>query len=253
MKNKITAAILAIFLGSFGVHRFYLGQAGLGILHLIFCWTFISGVIGIIDGIVFLLMGEDSFNLKYNRAFMPMSAAQPTIVIQNVQGDINHQQPPSTSNNSSTSIVASSSKDTPFKISGDKKYADYDFDGAIADYKKSLSIKPTDYDVHFRLACLYSILEQVNNSLFHLNKAVEQGFVDFDQIKQHDHLAYLRSTSDFDRFVRNNYRIDISESSVRELPGEAIISQIEKLAQLKDKGAISEEEFTTQKSKLLAS
>ncbi len=251
MKNKITAAILAIFLGSFGVHRFYLGQAGLGILHLIFCWTFISGIIGFIDGIVFLFMGEESFNLKYNKAFMSMSAVQPTIVIQNVQGDINNQPTPSTANNSSTSTATSSSKETPFKISGDKKYADYDFDGAILDYKKSLSVKPIDPEVHFKMACLYSILEQVNNSLFHLNKAVEQGFVDFDQIKQNDHLAYLRSTSDFDRFVRNNYRIDISESSVRELPGEAIISQVEKLAQLKDKGIISEEEFSNQKSKLL--
>ncbi len=248
MKNKVTAGILAIFLGSFGIHRFYLGQAGLGILHLIFCWTFISGIIGFIDGIAFLLMSEEKFNHKYNRTF----TTQPTIVIQNVQGDINNSQQPSlVSTNATSSVVSASPKETPFKISGDKKYANYDFDGAILDYKKSLNVKSIDPEVHFKLACLYSILEQVSSSLFHLNKAVEQGFVDFDQIQQNEHLAYLRTTNDFEKFVKNNYRINISESSVRELPNEMIISQIEKLAQLKDKGAISDEEFSTQKSKLL--
>lgn len=66
MKNKTTAAILAFFLGGIGVHRFYLGQTGLGILSLIFFWTFIPAIIAFVDFIIFLTMDEDRFNAKYN-------------------------------------------------------------------------------------------------------------------------------------------------------------------------------------------
>lgn len=66
MKNKITAAILAFFLGGIGIHRFYLGQAGLGIVYLLFCWTFIPSFVAFIDFISFLLMSDQSFDRKYN-------------------------------------------------------------------------------------------------------------------------------------------------------------------------------------------
>lgn len=66
MKNKTTAAILAFFLGGIGVHRFYLGQTGLGILYLLFSWTFIPFLIAFIDFICFLVMSDDAFNKKYN-------------------------------------------------------------------------------------------------------------------------------------------------------------------------------------------
>lgn len=52
MKDKNVAGILALFLGAFGVHRFYLGQTGLGILYAVFM-TGISTILGIIDAIVF--------------------------------------------------------------------------------------------------------------------------------------------------------------------------------------------------------
>jgi TM2 domain-containing membrane protein YozV len=66
MKNKTTAAILAFFLGGIGIHRFYLGHGGLGILYLIFCWTFIPAIIAFIDFIAFLIMDDDKFNARYN-------------------------------------------------------------------------------------------------------------------------------------------------------------------------------------------
>lgn len=64
-KSRILAAILAIFLGGFGVHKFYLGQAGRGFLFLIFFWTWIPALIGFIQGISYLLMSEQRFAQKF--------------------------------------------------------------------------------------------------------------------------------------------------------------------------------------------
>ncbi|MET3034500.1 TM2 domain-containing protein [Chryseobacterium sp. NRRL B-14859] len=66
MKSKFTAAILAFFLGGLGIHRFYLGQTTMGILYLVFCWTFIPAFIAFIDFFIFIFMSEDRFNYKYN-------------------------------------------------------------------------------------------------------------------------------------------------------------------------------------------
>lgn len=42
-KNKTVALILAIFLGWFGVHRFYVGKVGTGILWFLTCGMFCFG------------------------------------------------------------------------------------------------------------------------------------------------------------------------------------------------------------------
>lgn len=64
-KDRITAGILAILLGSFGAHKFYLGETGLGILYLCFFWTSIPGLVGLIEGILYLVKTDEEFNEKY--------------------------------------------------------------------------------------------------------------------------------------------------------------------------------------------
>ena len=65
MKSKVTAGILAILLGGFGVHKFYLGKVGMGILYLVFCWTGIPGIVGLIEGIIYLTCSDAEFQTKY--------------------------------------------------------------------------------------------------------------------------------------------------------------------------------------------
>jgi len=64
-KEKATAGILAILLGSVGAQRFYLGQTGLGILSIVFCWTYIPALIGLIEGIILLCMSDDEFHRRH--------------------------------------------------------------------------------------------------------------------------------------------------------------------------------------------
>ena len=64
-RNRIAAAIFAILLGGFGIHKFYLGRVGQGILYLVFCWTFIPAIVGFIEGIIYLTMSDQAFIEKY--------------------------------------------------------------------------------------------------------------------------------------------------------------------------------------------
>ncbi|WP_143222471.1 TM2 domain-containing protein [Acinetobacter sp. ANC 4470] len=64
-KNRIVAAILAFFLGGFGVHKFYLGQIGWGIIYLLFCWTFIPALVAFIEFIIYLCTSDKDFARKY--------------------------------------------------------------------------------------------------------------------------------------------------------------------------------------------
>jgi TM2 domain-containing membrane protein YozV len=41
--------LLALFLGSFGIHHFYLRRTGLGIVYILFCWTGITALLGLIE------------------------------------------------------------------------------------------------------------------------------------------------------------------------------------------------------------
>lgn len=66
-KNRITAALLALFLGGIGVHHFYLGNTLAGVIYLLFCWTFIPALVAFVEFIVFLCMSDASFAAKYAR------------------------------------------------------------------------------------------------------------------------------------------------------------------------------------------
>lgn len=64
-KSRLMAALLAFFLGGIGIHKFYLGQTAMGVVYLLFSWTFIPMFISWIEGVVYLLSSERAFALKY--------------------------------------------------------------------------------------------------------------------------------------------------------------------------------------------
>lgn len=64
-KSHIAAGILALFLGGFGVHKFYLGRPMQGIIYLVLCWTLIPSFVAMIEGIIYLCTSEQNFQAKY--------------------------------------------------------------------------------------------------------------------------------------------------------------------------------------------
>lgn len=75
-KQRMVAALLAIFLGTFGIHKFYIGNKKAGIIYCVIsvglCWlagipTIIMEIIGIIEGIQYLTKTktDEEFNDKY--------------------------------------------------------------------------------------------------------------------------------------------------------------------------------------------
>ncbi|MHB1654073.1 MAG: NINE protein [Desulfitobacteriaceae bacterium] len=65
--RRLAAVLFAILLGDFGAHKFYLGKVGQGILYLVFFWTAIPAVIGLVEGIMYLAMSEEEFAIKHGR------------------------------------------------------------------------------------------------------------------------------------------------------------------------------------------
>jgi TM2 domain-containing membrane protein YozV len=63
-RSKMAAGILAILLGDLGVHKFYMGKIGMGILYLVFCWTGVPAIIGLVEGIIYLTSSRYDFEMK---------------------------------------------------------------------------------------------------------------------------------------------------------------------------------------------
>jgi TM2 domain-containing membrane protein YozV len=48
-RDQLTGVLLALLLGSFGAHHFYLRRNALGVLYFLLCWTSIPFFLGIIE------------------------------------------------------------------------------------------------------------------------------------------------------------------------------------------------------------
>lgn len=77
-KNKTTAGLLAIFLGGFGVHKFYLGFNGPALVYLLtntvgfavswlllFIPNMVLSAIAFIEGIIYLTQTDEDFERNY--------------------------------------------------------------------------------------------------------------------------------------------------------------------------------------------
>jgi TM2 domain-containing membrane protein YozV len=256
MRNKTAAGLFALFLGWAGIHRFYLGQVGLGILYFVLMFFGVSFILGLIDAIVFLSMDEQTFDRKYNT----QKNLVPPIYQRN-QGYPPHTRRQDKGRANPRNYQSNNREPSnPYKISGIKKHKEFDLEGAISDFKKGLEIEPNDISLHFNLACAYSLTEQVDKAYAHLDKAVALGFNDFEKIKSHDDLAYVRIQDRWEEFKQNGFRLELPETLApakeEEIEKETLIqddvllAQLKRLSELRDRGLLSEQEFLIEKKKL---
>jgi TM2 domain-containing membrane protein YozV len=64
-QKKLLCGILGIVLGGFGVHRFLLGDTTGGIIRLVLGFFCIGGIIGIVEGILYLTKSDEQFYQEY--------------------------------------------------------------------------------------------------------------------------------------------------------------------------------------------
>jgi TM2 domain-containing membrane protein YozV len=74
-KSRPVAALLALFLGGLGIHKFYLGKTVLGVIYLIFCWTFIPSLVAWVEGMSYLATSDESWAQRYGGPVQKSSGA----------------------------------------------------------------------------------------------------------------------------------------------------------------------------------
>ena len=87
-KDEVVGVLLALFLGTFGAHQFYLRRPGLGMLYIVFCPTGIPTVIGFVE--CFFMPGRvRQFNLALATYFAaqlgsaaPVAIPEPPVISQ---------------------------------------------------------------------------------------------------------------------------------------------------------------------------
>jgi tetratricopeptide (TPR) repeat protein len=267
MKSKYVAAALAFIFGIFGTHRFYLGQRFLGIVYFFlffiglmvtieergeFPLIILPAVLGFIDSILLAVMPQEEFDERYNKKWAKRSA--------------DYSPPRRQPRQQALPAPMETHRETlsELKRRGIEKFRDFDFHGAVREFHKVLEISPNDPATLFNLACCYSIMEDKKEAFYHLSQAVEMGFSNFDKIQNHDALAYLRTQNEFDVFVKNGYKLPAQNKKPtppeppKQLVEESLVlrddllDQIIQLGELRNKGILTEDEFTKQKEKILA-
>lgn len=72
-KSKVIAGVLALSLGGIGIHKFYTGAWGWGIVYIVLCWTYIPALVALVEGIRYLTLKQPAFAQKAARMSGPFS------------------------------------------------------------------------------------------------------------------------------------------------------------------------------------
>lgn len=64
-RSKVVAGVLAILGGGIGLHKFYMGRPVWGVVYILFIWTGIPSILGLIEGLYYLAVSDEVFQKKF--------------------------------------------------------------------------------------------------------------------------------------------------------------------------------------------
>ncbi len=270
-RKRFAAAFMAMIFGVFGVHKFYLNNQGAGIFYImLFMMSInlfgfpISALLGFIDAMKLFTMSEEEFDHKYNtrsvRTGQRYNRNRSRRTKQ--QPDFRRRRQAQQRAHSRGQVKAKTGvlrKENAYVKTGIKKYKDFDLDDAIIDFNKGLEIEPNSVALHFNIACAYSLVEQKDKAFEHISKAVENGLKDISKIDTHEDLAFVRIQKEYEEFKSNGYRLTHSiraktkTKEAREVRTDSndLLQRLNKLAELRKRGLLSDKEFLMEKEKLM--
>ena len=219
MLNKGLASFLAVFLGIFGLHQFYIGRWWTGALQFGFFWfavfsaaeapgaggTFfgimvaIAVLIPVLTGILWAAQPKE----RWYKEFDPEGYAE-------LYGE---------------GITNAATGDgAALKSEGIKYYRSADYDLAVEAFIEAVRADATDPGSHFNLACSYAQLGRYPETLQHLELSITHGLPKPQRIEKHPALLALRKMPAFEKFRANNYRRqDHVEGNLTAKAGDATI------------------------------
>ncbi|MEP6647463.1 MAG: NINE protein [Saprospiraceae bacterium] len=261
-KSKTVAGVLAMTLGLWGAHRFYLGKRFLGILNFAaFFFALILaikegepggllfaalGTLSVIEGILFFVMPKAEFNAKYNKG---IAFSHPKQRKEKLKSSNRRQNDSATVRKSRGGYLI---KDAFIA------YRSGDYNQSRKYFEDALQYDYNDPQTHFMLACCYSMAKDSKQAYFHLASAVDFGFQEFEEIYHNEALTWLRAQPEFESFVQNGYRqithITAPQPDLLEEKSyydTTVLDKIGDLGELLERGVITKDDFELQKKNLL--
>ncbi len=141
-------------------------------------------------------------------------------------------------------------------------YEYFDYQRAAELYEQALDLDLQDGESRVHAARCYVLLEDGESAYRHLAMAFQLGATNLDLVAEHPDFAWLRTRDDFDARRRAGFGAigprspGAAPAAEREgtalpPPSISILDGLERLADLRERGVLDDEEFSRQKERLL--
>ena len=246
-KKKHVAALLVLFLGPTGAHRFYLGQRFRAFLYIAATviltivsfeehapFLLIMFLVSILDAVLLAVIPRMEFDSKFNEKLRRKVETQ------------------------KKSLLKKDNLEN-FRLMKEavRKFESNQFEKAIVLFERILARDKHNAVAHFYLACCFSMLRDSDDAFYHLEAAVSGGFDDHDRLEDEKTLKYIRSQGRFQAFRHTYLKVPLAtlpSPSPNLLDRKPFMSAFERIELLGDKlakGELTTEEFEAAKVKIL--